>query len=209
MQFARVVRYRKGILIATLTIAALLGGLYYSTAKRAYQAKASLLVLQTGAETTGTAMSAEGVRQGLMPTYERLFTSAVVLEGAIRYLDPTQRRPRRSIARQVAAYPAPNLTALTQRQTNIIEVAFRSKTPAGRRGGRQRRIAIVPRLHGADPQRHRRTDHRSHYPREDATRGPLGCQGKRGARDCAAGLATWAFEPAATSCTRWCNAPSA
>lgn len=131
MQFARVVRYRKGILIATLAIAAMLGGLYYSTAKRVFQAKASLLVLQTGADVTSTAMSPEGVRQGLMPTYERLFGSAVVLEGALRYLDPTQRADLEGAAPDKWQHILrANLTASTQRQTNIIEVAFRSKTPA-------------------------------------------------------------------------------
>lgn len=131
MQFARVVRYRKGILIATLAIAAMLGSLYYSTVKRAYQAKASLLVLQTGTEVTSTAMSPEGVRQGLMPTYERLFSSAVVLEGALRYLDPTQRADLEGVAPDKWQHILrANLTASTQRQTNIIEVAFRSKTPS-------------------------------------------------------------------------------
>jgi capsular exopolysaccharide synthesis family protein len=131
MQFARVVRYRKGILIATLAIAAMLGGLYYSTAKRAYQAKASLLVLQTGADVTNTAMSPEGVRQGLMPTYERLFGSAVVLEGALRYLEPTQRADLEGATPDKWQHILrANLTASTQRQTNIIEVAFRSKTPS-------------------------------------------------------------------------------
>ena len=65
--------------------------MYYATATRLYQAKASLLVLQTGADVTNTTMTAEGVRQGLMPTYERLLSSAVVLEGAVKYLEPADR----------------------------------------------------------------------------------------------------------------------
>ncbi len=130
VQFARVVRYRKTVLIAAIVAGLLLGGLYYATAKRLYQAKASLLVLQTGADVTGTAMSAEGVRQGLMPTYERLFSSAVVLEGALRHLDSTQRVDlERAAPEKWLQILRSNLTATTLRQTNIIELAYRSKTP--------------------------------------------------------------------------------
>ncbi len=53
------------MLIAWVVVFGLLGGLYYATATRLYQAKASLLVLQTGADVTNTTMTAEGVRQGL------------------------------------------------------------------------------------------------------------------------------------------------
>ncbi len=80
VHFLRVVRYRQSVLMAAVAAALLLGGLYYATARRLYQAKASLLVLQTGADVTSTTMTAEGVHQGLMPTYERLFSSAVVLD---------------------------------------------------------------------------------------------------------------------------------
>src|ERR1700675_3714625 len=77
MQFVRVVRYRRGTVLTVLAVSLLLGGLYYATATPYYQARASLLVLQTGGDTMSTSMSPEGVRQGLMPTYEKLFTSAV------------------------------------------------------------------------------------------------------------------------------------
>ena len=130
MQFLRVVRYRQTVLVASMVITALLGGLYYATATRFYQAKASLLVLQTGADVTNTNMTAEGVRQGLMPTYERLFSSAVVLDGAIKHLAPEDRvdlekHPPESWPTIIRNH----LLANTIRLTNIIEVSYRSKSP--------------------------------------------------------------------------------
>jgi polysaccharide biosynthesis transport protein len=130
VQFLRVVRYRQTILVAAVVAAALLGGLYYATAVRLFQAKASLLVLQTGADVTNTTMTAEGVRQGLMPTYERLFSSAVVLEGAIKYLEPEDRidlegHPSETWPTVIRTV----LSASTVRMTNIIEISYRSKSP--------------------------------------------------------------------------------
>jgi len=129
--FARVVRYRKVVLLGTLAVSGLLGSLYYATAPRLYQAKASLLVLQTGADVTNTAMSPEGIRQGLMPTYERLFSSNVVLEGALQYLQPAEKVDfESSSADRWVGILRGNLTATTLRQTNIIEVSYRSKSPS-------------------------------------------------------------------------------
>ncbi|HEX4145197.1 MAG TPA: polysaccharide biosynthesis tyrosine autokinase [Pirellulales bacterium] len=130
VQFLRVVRYRQSVLIGCLVISGLLGGLYHATATRLYQARASLLVLQTGADVTNTTMTAEGSRQGLMmPTYERLFLTAVVLEGAVKYLEPVDRAdldnaPRENWANMIRG----NLGVGTVRLTNIIEISYRSKT---------------------------------------------------------------------------------
>ena len=130
VQFVRVVRYRQTVLLAAMAVATLLGGLYYATAVRLYQAKASLLVLQTGADVTNTTMTAEGVRQGLMPTYERLFSSAVVLEGAVKYLEPEDRIDLESVPRETWSNNIRlRLTASTVRLTNIIEISYRSKSP--------------------------------------------------------------------------------
>lgn len=130
MQFVRVVRYRQSVVIATTVAGLLLGAMYYSTATRKYQAKAALLVLQTGGDVTNAGMSAEGVRQGLMPTYERLFSSNVVLEGAIKYLGPEELIDLAGAGeeRWLGILRA-GLTATTLRQTNIIEISFRSKSP--------------------------------------------------------------------------------
>ncbi|MEX0979419.1 MAG: polysaccharide biosynthesis tyrosine autokinase [Pirellulales bacterium] len=129
MQFMRVVRHWRGVVVASLGAGVLLGGLYYATATRLYQAKASLLVLQTGADVNNTSMTPEGMRQGLMPTYERLFHSASVLDGAVKYLQLEDRidlDPNHPDTWVNAIHT--NLTAVTIRQTNIIEVSYRSKS---------------------------------------------------------------------------------
>jgi capsular exopolysaccharide synthesis family protein len=130
MQFAVAVRQRLNVLIASLVVAFLLAGLYYATATRYYAAETSLLVLQTG-DGMATSMVAEGTKQqSLMPTYVKLITSPAVLEGALKRLRredcidfagvPKDRR---------AAVLERNLIARTRRQTNIIEVSYRSTDP--------------------------------------------------------------------------------
>src|SRR5688572_6119348 len=130
VQFSRVVRYRKNIVVLALVASALLGGLYYATATRYYEASASLLILQTGTEMLNTSMKPEGVTQSLMPTYERLLTSAVVLETALKYIGQEDR---------VDFQDAPpdrwlellrgNLSVSTVRRTNLLEVRYRSRSP--------------------------------------------------------------------------------
>ena len=130
MHFVRVVRYRQTIVLGALAAGVLLGGLYFATTSRLYQSKASLLVLQTGMDLNNPSMTADSLRQGLMPTYERLFSSAVVLEGAVRLLGPEERVDFGSAAPESwVNHLRTNLTAGTVRQTNIIEIAYRSKTP--------------------------------------------------------------------------------
>lgn len=129
MQFARVVRHWRGVVIASLAACLSLGGLYYATTGRLYEARASLLVLQTGTDVSSTSMTPEGMRQGLMPTYERLFHSTAVLEGALAQLEPADcvdldPHNRDNWANSLRA----NLTAITARQTNIIEVSYRSQS---------------------------------------------------------------------------------
>ena len=46
VQFGRIVRYRKHVVLLALVAAGVLGGLYYVTATRYYEARASQLVLQ-------------------------------------------------------------------------------------------------------------------------------------------------------------------
>lgn len=130
LRFARVVRRRKEIVLGALAIAALLGGLYYASATRYYQAKAQLLILQTGNEVWAESSGADASRTGLMPTYERLITSAVVLEGALAYLQPQDRVDLAHMPRQqwVAALRA-NLGVSSTRRTNLLEITYRSRQP--------------------------------------------------------------------------------
>jgi polysaccharide biosynthesis transport protein len=130
MHFLRVVRSRQNIVFSAIAVAGLLGGLYFATATRYYQSKASLLVLQTGVDLNNTSMTTDGIRQGLMPTYERLFSSAIVLEGALNALAPDERQDLPSSSKEAAIQALRvNLSAATVRQTNIIEIGYKSKNP--------------------------------------------------------------------------------
>jgi capsular exopolysaccharide synthesis family protein len=129
VQFVRVVRYRKQVVLLTLAAAGLLAGLYYATATRRYEAKASLLILQTGVEVTNTSMQSEDRTQMLMPTYERLITSAVVLEAALGYIGPEHRIDLEGLAQERWLDELrKNLTVSTTRRTNLIDVAYRSRS---------------------------------------------------------------------------------
>lgn len=128
VQFVRVVRYRKQVVLLTLAAAGLLAGLYYATATRQYEAKASLLILQTGVEVTNTSMQSEDRTQMLMPTYERLITSAVVLEAALGYIGPEHRIDLADLPQDRWLEQLRKLLRVsTTRRTNLIDVAFRSR----------------------------------------------------------------------------------
>lgn len=133
MRFLRVIWHRRSYLFSTLVVAGLLGGLYYFTATRIYQATAQLLILQSGQEMLSPTMVSGANREALIPTYERLFSSTVVLEGAIQELlkAPPQTRidfagvPREKWVEDLRS----RLTASAVRRTNVIEVSYRSREP--------------------------------------------------------------------------------
>lgn len=133
IRFLRVLRYHKEYLIVALLVAGLLGAFYYFTARRVYEATASLMVTQNGAEVLNTGQASGTSSDLIIPTYERLFTSAVVLDGALKQL-----RGMPSPARVDLAGVEPdsfmtklraNLSASAVRRTNIIELKYRSKSP--------------------------------------------------------------------------------
>jgi uncharacterized protein involved in exopolysaccharide biosynthesis len=63
VRFLHVVRVRKGLLVTSLFVAVLLGGLYYATAPRLYESSSRLYVLQMGSNVLDeTGESQGGVR---------------------------------------------------------------------------------------------------------------------------------------------------
>lgn len=132
VRFLRVLRFRKNYLITALFVAGLLGIIYYSTVTRIYEATASVLIIQSG-DAFNASMSAESSRELLIPTYEKLFTSPVVLDNALQKLAglPAKLRidvadlPRDKWAETIKI----SLTARRARQTNIVDLAYRSKSP--------------------------------------------------------------------------------
>lgn len=131
-QFALTVRHRKNVVILALAACSLLGGLYYAAATRYYSAKASLLVMQSGSsEVMSPSLSPQGRgQQSLMPTYETLICSDKVIEGALAYLRPEDRIDLADIPRDGwAKHLQKSLSAKTVRDTNIIEIEYKSKDP--------------------------------------------------------------------------------
>ena len=133
MRFCRVLRHRKSYVILSLAIACLLGAYYYFTATRIYKASASILVSQTGSDAWSTAMASGGGVDTFLLTNEKLFSSAVVLEGAAKELAklPSNMRvdladvPRENWLDTLRS----NLSAQVVRRTNVIELTCRSKSP--------------------------------------------------------------------------------
>jgi capsular exopolysaccharide synthesis family protein len=131
LRFSLALRYRKHVLLVSLCAAALLGGLYYATATRFYAARASLLVMYTGFETTAPAVGGDGLaHQNTTPTFESLVTAAKVIEGALPYLQP-------EYCVDLAGAPQENWAAIIQRglkaqavkNTSIITISYRSRAP--------------------------------------------------------------------------------
>jgi capsular exopolysaccharide synthesis family protein len=130
MHFIRIVRYRKGVVITSVVVALLLGGLYYTTATRLYQSRAGILVTQTGHDVLSTRLTPEGAREGLMPTYERILRGSNVLENAVTRLRPQYRVDLVGVPREKWAEAIKNnLTVITVRNSNVIEVIYQSKSP--------------------------------------------------------------------------------
>ncbi|MBI2478563.1 MAG: hypothetical protein HYV60_07970 [Planctomycetia bacterium] len=134
LRFLRVIRYRKSYVITSLVVASLLGALYYLTATRIYRATAQLLITQSGGDVWNTSMSAGVQQDSLILTYERLFTSAIVLDGAVDRLVKLAPETRVDLATQPfekwADSLRDNLTANVVRRTNIIELGYQSRSPA-------------------------------------------------------------------------------
>ncbi len=125
------VRYRKNLVAAVMTAAALMGALYCATAPRRYAAKAALLITQTGRDQLDTSLTnEESTRQNTMPTYEKMLCSAKVLEGALKSLAPGDRVDLDSSTResQIASLQA-HLTAKAIRSTSILDVEYKSLSP--------------------------------------------------------------------------------
>lgn len=131
MHFLLAVRYRRNVVLVALLVAGMLGGLYYATATRYYAAGAQIILMGAGGSGDAVTSSPDGVQQrNSIPTFESLFSTAIVLQGALQYLHDADRI-------DVAGYPEEaqaallgrNLSINTLRGTNIIEIEYRSKDP--------------------------------------------------------------------------------
>jgi len=129
-QFLRVVRYRINVIVIALLVVSLLGGLYYATATRYYQASAEILILQNGNDAASPSMGVDGASHDYMPTYEQLLRSAVVLREVYDAVPPAYRIDFEGVSEKGrVGVLSRNLTLNTVRKTNIIRVHYRSKDP--------------------------------------------------------------------------------
>ncbi len=127
VRLLRMLRYRKSIVLAAVILCAFLGMLYASTATPLYEARASLLVIPTGADMWSPSTALDGARQALIPTYERLFYEDVVLQSAARQLqsDASMRKVFSGTPhKKWAAVLRANLSASRVRHTNLIEISY-------------------------------------------------------------------------------------
>lgn len=133
LRFLRVLRFRKSHIVTAVAVTSLLGALYYFTATRIYEASASLLVNQTGGDVFNATTTSISTADMFIPTYEKLFTSAVVLEGTIEELNKQTAAVRIDFAETPREKWIDtlrgNLTARGARRTSVIEISYRSKSP--------------------------------------------------------------------------------
>jgi polysaccharide biosynthesis transport protein len=132
LRFVVVVRYRKHIVLAALSAAVLMGGLYYATAARHYASKAQLLVMYTSSDTASAMVAGNTMVQNYTPTFETLITTTKVLEEAVPHLRPEDCLDLAGAARE--RWPAiiqGNLSAHAINRTNVIIVEYRSRDPNG------------------------------------------------------------------------------
>lgn len=130
-RFLRTVRFRKGILVASLVMSTILGMTYYITAERIYESTASLYVVRKGSGVTSDATSNSANPVTEMPTYIALMSEEEVIARALRIMPEKYRRV------DLAGYPQSawvrmvrdNLQASSAYNTNVMDISYRSRDP--------------------------------------------------------------------------------
>lgn len=143
IHFLRIARLRKNVLYTSLAIAGLLGALYYASATRIYEAKATLLIRQNNKDTSPPSMASEGGQRDIMPTYQSLVKKSKVLQRAIARLEKKYRIDFHGVPqRKWVEVLKGNLSASVERRTNMLVVSYRSKDP-------EAAVAVVSAVIGA------------------------------------------------------------
>ena len=129
MRFLRILRYRKRVVFSTLYCFALAGITYYMLATRLYQSSAKLLIVEQKLDQL-SAVGDHDKTGNTMATHRELVISPVVIDQAIERLAPQHRidlqgQPPRAWVNTIAN----GLSAKITRNTNFIEVGYRSRQP--------------------------------------------------------------------------------
>jgi polysaccharide biosynthesis transport protein len=115
-----IVRRRKALLVAGVTLAFLLGTIYYLSHDSVYETRASVLVHPLGDALSGR----NDERANFMPTHIRLITGKAVVERAIERLKSNHTDWDHF---PVSDALADSLKASCQKDTEILEIAYRTK----------------------------------------------------------------------------------
>jgi len=144
MRFLRAVRYRKGVMVVALVASGLLGGLYYATAPEIFASQANLLIIPPPNPLKDD-VAAERLTRELMETLERVLTSEVVVESALKRLEPEYRKHLAGIPpdKQVTAV-RDDLTVTSVRNANVLELAYRSTDPYASKEMLARLLEVFP-----------------------------------------------------------------
>lgn len=127
MRFVRAVRFRKRVIVLCVVLSFLLGGIYYSTAPRYFESMAGLLVLQTNGGVMQDQNNNDRAVQSQMPTFQRIVTSEVVLNEALKTLPPEHRIDLEGVSPAKWTETIRSQIAVTAaRNTNLIEIRYRS-----------------------------------------------------------------------------------
>jgi polysaccharide biosynthesis transport protein len=137
LRFLRVLRRKKKYLGFALLVTGALGGFYYLTAEKVYEAKAQLLVTQTSPDVLNAGVTANLNNDALVATHERLIESSVVLGGAIERISKLDRESKIDLEgvapEKWKDVLRNNLSASAARRTSIIELSYRSKSSTASR----------------------------------------------------------------------------
>ena len=128
LNFLYAVKRRRKVVIFTFLLSVLLGGLYFATAARIYESRASLLFIQTQLPMASLDKVYVDPVEKMMDTYRSMVSSPKVLEKAIQAVAPQYLGdlPESPLAQRVEALRK-RLRATVPRKTSILEIAYRSK----------------------------------------------------------------------------------
>lgn len=129
VSFMRTVRLRSNILLLSLLVSAVLGALYYVTAPRVYQSRASLYVQKAGGVSLDSRLSG-GDTSKEMPTFANLMSSPRVLEKALEHLPERYRQQFDEMTQlQAVMEMQQSLSVGYQFNTQILDLTYRSEDP--------------------------------------------------------------------------------
>lgn len=129
LRVARILRFRKNVILAFLFGSVALGGIYFVLAIRKYESTAKLLIIQQNADELATVGDSDS-SDNTMATHRELLKSPVVLAQAVETLPSEYHTDLREVhPNRWEKEIAENLSVQTTRKTNIIDVSYRSKNP--------------------------------------------------------------------------------